>query len=81
MEPEGSLPYSQVPATFPILSQLHPVPTTTSHFLNIHNLYIPKSVRIYSRSTRMATDSNSLYKGHTPKLAYFVTFLAWDGPD
>jgi hypothetical protein len=36
MEPKGSLPYSQVPATVPILSQLHPVPTTPSNSLKIH---------------------------------------------
>jgi len=36
MEPEDSLPHSQVPATCPILSQLAPVHTPTSHFLKIH---------------------------------------------
>ena len=36
MEPEGSLPQSQVPAPVPILSQLDPVLTTTSHILKIH---------------------------------------------
>jgi hypothetical protein len=36
MEPEGSLPYSQVPSPVPILSQLHRVPTTHSNFLKIH---------------------------------------------
>ena len=35
MEPEGSLPHSQVPATCPTLSQLDPVHTPTSHFLKI----------------------------------------------
>jgi hypothetical protein len=33
MELEGSLPRPQVPATFPILSQLDPVHAPTSHFL------------------------------------------------
>ena len=36
MEPESSLPYSQVPSPLPILSQLHPVPTTPYHFLKIN---------------------------------------------
>jgi len=35
MEPEGSLPHSQVPATCPILSQFDPVHTLTSQFLKI----------------------------------------------
>jgi hypothetical protein len=41
MEPESSSPYTQVPATVPILSQLHPVPTTTSSFLKINLNIIP----------------------------------------
>src|SRR5215510_5760400 len=42
MEPESSLPYSQVPATCPYPEPLHPVPTTSSNFLNIHlNIILP----------------------------------------
>ena len=42
METEGSLPHSQVPTTCPILSQLDPVCTLTSHFLNTHlNIILP----------------------------------------
>jgi hypothetical protein len=37
MEPEGSLPHTQVPVTCPILSQLYPVHTPTSHLLKIHH--------------------------------------------
>jgi len=36
MESEDSLPHSQVPATVPILTQLDPVHTPTSHFLKTH---------------------------------------------
>ena len=41
MEPEGSLPHSQAPATNPILSQLDPVHDPTFHFLKIHLNIIP----------------------------------------
>jgi hypothetical protein len=36
MKPEGSLPHSQVPPPLPILSQIDPAHTPTSHFLNIY---------------------------------------------
>jgi hypothetical protein len=36
MGPEGSLPHSQVPLPVPILSQLDPVHTPTSQFLETH---------------------------------------------
>ena len=42
MEPEGSLPHTQVPDTCPLLSQLDPVHTPTSHFLKIQlNIILP----------------------------------------
>ena len=44
MEAEGSLPQSQVPANFPILSQLDPVHTHASHFLWMHlNIILPST--------------------------------------
>jgi hypothetical protein len=44
MEPEGSLPYSQVPTTCLYLSQLYPVPTTPSNLLKIHlNIILPST--------------------------------------
>ena len=45
MEPDGSLPHSQVPATCPYpISQLDPVHNTTSHFLKIRlNIILPST--------------------------------------
>ena len=44
MEPEGSLPHSQVPVPVPILSQLDPFHTLTSYFLKIHfNIILPST--------------------------------------
>ena len=44
MEPESSLPHSQVPATCPYLRQHDPVHTPTSYFLMIHlNIILPST--------------------------------------
>ena len=44
MEPEGSLPHSQVPATSPYLSQFDPVHNPTFHYLKIHfNIILPST--------------------------------------
>ena len=43
MEPQSSLPHSQFLPPLPILSQLDPVHTPTSHFLKIHLNIIPAS--------------------------------------
>jgi len=37
MQPEGSLPCSQQPATDPVLSQMHPVHTFPPYFPKIHS--------------------------------------------
>ena len=42
MEPEGSLPHSQVPATCPYPETARSNPTPISHFLKIHlNIILP----------------------------------------
>jgi hypothetical protein len=40
MEPEGSLPCSQGPATGPYLSQLNPIHTLQSYFPKTHPIYV-----------------------------------------
>jgi len=49
MEPEGSLPHSQVPATVPNLSQLDPVHTLTSNVLKIRLNIIIQSTPFSSK--------------------------------
>jgi len=44
MEPEGSLPHSQVPATCPYPEPARSSPYTKSHFLKIHfNIILPST--------------------------------------
>ena len=44
MEPEGSLPHSQVPATCPSPEPARSSPYSTSHFLKIHiNIILPST--------------------------------------
>ena len=43
MEPYGSLPHSQQPATFPLQNQLDPVHAPTSNLLKIHPIHASPS--------------------------------------
>ena len=44
MEPEGSLPHSQAPSTFPYPKPARSSPHPTSYFLNIHlNIILPST--------------------------------------
>ena len=43
MEPEGSLPYSQMPATCPYPEPARSIPYPSSHFLKIQDLNIPST--------------------------------------
>jgi len=46
MKSEGSSPHSQVPVTFPILSESNPVFASPSFFLTIHfNIMLPSTPR------------------------------------
>ena len=68
------------PPTVPILSQLHPVPTTPSHFLKIHlNIILPStswfpqwslSLR-FPPPKRCAHLSLSSYAPHAPPISFF----------
>ena len=73
MEPEGSLPHSQVPATYPYpepaRSSLHP----TSHFLKIHlNIILsskPGSPK-WSLSFRFPHQNHTYYSSPVPHTRY-----------
>jgi len=62
MQPEASLPLSQSPPHVPILSQINPIYTAPSHFLNIHFIiilsFMPRSPK-WSLSLR-STHQNSV---------------------
>ena len=62
------------PPPVPILSQLHPVPTTTSHFLKIHlNIILPSTSwsRQCSLSLRLP-HPNTVYSSPLPHTLYMT---------
>ena len=61
MEPEGSLPHSQVPATCPYLEPDRSSPYPSSHFLEIHlNIILPSTLGSPKRSLQYL-HTNSVY--------------------
>ena len=90
MEPKSPLPYSQVPPPVPILSQLHPLPTTPSHFLKIHlSIILPStswspqwslSLRFPHQNLVHISNNSSVFKnasvkfGYTPRIGPFADF-------
>jgi hypothetical protein len=62
MEPEGSLPHSQVPATCPYPEPARSSPHPTSHFLKIHlNIILPSTLAIQSGLLPSGFPTKTLY--------------------
>ena len=89
MEPEGSLPYSnKFPPPVPILSQLDPVHTPTSHFLKIHLKIILPSMPgspTWSLSFSFPLQnpvyaspllSSTSYALHAPSISFGITIIS-----
>jgi len=67
MEPEGSVPHIQVPATCPIPSQLDPVQTPTSYFLKSHlNIILPSTRGSPKWPLSLRSPTKTLY---TPRIS------------
>ena len=75
MQPEGSLPHSQVPVAclYPgIVGQLRPVHTPTSHFLKLHlNIILPSTPGSFKLSlTYRFPHQNPVYASPFPHTCY-----------
>ena len=72
MEPEVSIPHSQVPATCPIVSQLDSIHASTSLFLKIHlNIILPSRSASSKRSLPFRfPHQNPVYTSPLPRTYY-----------
>ena len=74
MEPEDSLPDSQVSTTCPCPEQINPVHAPTFHFLMIHLNIIPPSTPVYSKwsFSLKFPHLNPVYTSHLPHTWYMA---------
>ena len=81
MEPEGSLPHSQVPTTCPCLEPDRSSPCLLSHFLKIHlDITLPSTPGSSNRSLPSGFPTKTMYAPPPPNMLHSLpipAFLIW----